>query len=101
MCSVPTLLPRSYPRNEERFLLGQLSLQHARLVGWCGIVDFGGVPRYTDAAFKVKLPSADFGTIALYGLGGRSAILDEDRGVADDTLFSRTEEVWIVWVCWG
>jgi hypothetical protein len=61
------------------------------LLDGAGIVDFGGVPRYTDAAFKVKLPSADFGTIALYGLGGRSAILDEDRGVADDTLFSRAE----------
>ena len=61
------------------------------LLDGAGIVDYGGVPRYTDAAFKVRLPSADYGTIALYGLGGRSAIVDEDLGVKEDTLFSRAE----------
>ena len=61
------------------------------LLDGAGIVDYGGVPRYTDAAFKVKLPSVKYGTLALYGLGGRSAIVDEDRGVSDDTLFSRAD----------
>lgn len=61
------------------------------LLDGAGIVDYGGVPRYTDAAFKVKLPSAKYGTIALYGIGGRSAIIDEDRGVMEDTLFSRAD----------
>lgn len=61
------------------------------LLDGAGIVDYGGVPRYTDAAFKVKLPSAKVGTLALYGIGGRSAIVDEDRGVSGDTLFSRAD----------
>lgn len=61
------------------------------LLDGAGIVDYGGVPRYTDAAFKVKLPSVKVGTFALYGLGGRSAIVDEDRGVTEDTLFSRAD----------
>lgn len=61
------------------------------LLDGAGIVDYGGVPRYTDAAFKVKLPSVKYGTLALYGLGGRSAIVDEDRGVTEDTLFSRAD----------
>lgn len=61
------------------------------LLDGAGIVDYGGVPRYTDAAFKVKLPSARVGTLSLYGIGGRSAIVDEDRGVSGDTLFSRAD----------
>lgn len=61
------------------------------LLDGAGIVDYGGVPRYTDAAFKVRLPSSTYGTVSLYGIGGRSAIVDEDRGVADDTLFSRAD----------
>jgi len=61
------------------------------LLDGAGIVDYGGVPRYTDAAFKVKLPSLKYGTFALYGIGGRSAIIDEDKGVSGDTLFSRAD----------
>ncbi|MBP8823556.1 MAG: TonB-dependent receptor [Flavobacteriales bacterium] len=62
------------------------------LLDGAGIVDYGGVPRYTDAAFKVKLPSAQLGTMELYGIGGRSGIVDEDRGTTGgDTLFSRAD----------
>lgn len=61
------------------------------LLDGAGIVDYGGVPRYTDAAFKVKLPSVNYGTLALYGIGGRSAIIDEDRGATEDTLFSSAD----------
>lgn len=61
------------------------------LLDGAGIVDYGGVPRYTDAALKVKLPSVKYGSFALYGIGGRSAIIDEDKGVSGDTLFSRAD----------
>lgn len=61
------------------------------LLDGAGIVDYGGVPRYTDAAFKVKLPSAKLGTFSVYGIGGRSAIVDEDRGASGDTLFSSAD----------
>jgi hypothetical protein len=56
-----------------------------------GIVDYQGVPKYTDASFKVKLPTRTWGTVSLWGVGGKSSILQEDRGVAEDTLFSRAD----------
>jgi hypothetical protein len=54
-------------------------------------VDYQGVPKYTDASFKVKLPTRTWGTFSLWGVGGKSSILQEDRGVAEDTLFSRAD----------
>lgn len=56
-----------------------------------GIVDFGGVPQYTDAAFKLKVPTKGAGTFTLFGLGGKSHIIEEDEGVTGDTLFSRAD----------
>ncbi len=41
------------------------------------VVDFGGVPKYQDLAFKVNLPSNNAGTFSLFGLAGLSAINDE------------------------
>ena len=60
------------------------------LLDQAGIVDYQGVPKYTDAAFKLKLPAGRAGTFSLWGVGGRSSITQEDRGVAEDTLFART-----------
>ncbi len=56
-----------------------------------GIVDYQGVPKYTDAAFKLKMPTANQGTFNLFGIGGISHIIQEDRGTMDDTLFSRAD----------
>lgn len=39
-----------------------------------GILDFGGVPKYQDAAFKVDLPMTRRNRLSLFGLGGLSAI---------------------------
>ncbi|MBL7940894.1 MAG: TonB-dependent receptor [Flavobacteriales bacterium] len=61
------------------------------LLDQAGIVDYNGVPKYTDAAFKVNLPSKELGNFSVFGIGGRSSILEEDRGVAEDTLFSRAD----------
>ncbi len=61
------------------------------LLDGAGIVDYDGVPKYTDAAFNVKLPTRGAGTFSLFGIGGRSNILAEDKGVQDDTLFSRVD----------
>lgn len=61
------------------------------LLDKAGIVDYGGVPNYTDAAFKVKLPTARSGTFTVFGLGGISHIIDEDNGVTGDTLFNRAD----------
>lgn len=61
------------------------------LLDQAGIVDYGGVPNYTDAAFKLKLPAGTAGTFSFFGLGGISHIIDEDKGVSGDTLFSRAD----------
>lgn len=58
------------------------------LLDQAGIVDFQGVPQYTDGAFKLKLPAGKAGTFALFGLGGHSHIEQADRGVTGDSLFA-------------
>ncbi len=44
------------------------------LVDNLGLVDFGGVPKYQDAAFKVNLPTKHAGAFSFFGLGGKSSI---------------------------
>lgn len=44
------------------------------LLSEAGLVDFDGVPKYQDAAFKVVLPSKKYGTLSVFGLGGLSSI---------------------------
>ncbi|MFZ1694869.1 MAG: TonB-dependent receptor [Flavobacteriales bacterium] len=61
------------------------------LLDQAGIVDYQGVPKYTDAAFKLKVPAGNAGTFSLFGLGGQSNIQQEDRGVLEDTLFSASD----------
>ncbi|HLU90814.1 MAG TPA: TonB-dependent receptor [Cyclobacteriaceae bacterium] len=43
-----------------------------------GLVNFGGIPKYQDVSFKVHLPTAGFGTFSLFGLGGKSSIVEEE-----------------------
>ncbi|MEZ4738101.1 MAG: TonB-dependent receptor [Flavobacteriales bacterium] len=61
------------------------------LLDQAGIVDFQGVPKYTDAAFNVKLPLRNAGTFSLFGVGGRSNIHQEDSGPTGDTLFAESD----------
>ena len=42
-----------------------------------GIVDFGGVPKYQDMAFKVNVPTKRAGVFSLFGIGGISRIDEE------------------------
>jgi hypothetical protein len=57
------------------------------LLDGAGIVDFGGVPNYTDASFKVNAPTGKAGTFTLWGLGGISHI--EQKDMSGDTLFAQ------------
>lgn len=61
------------------------------LLDGAGIVDYDGVPKYTDAAFKLKVPTSTKGTFSLFGVGGRSHIISEDMSDDGDTLFSRAD----------
>ncbi len=60
------------------------------LLDGAGLVDFQGVPKYQDAAFKVKLPAGKAGTFSLFGLGGFSSIAQEDKSEDGDSTFART-----------
>lgn len=49
------------------------------LMDKAGILDFGGVPVYQDAAFKFNFPTKKAGTFSLIGLGGASKIIQTDE----------------------
>jgi hypothetical protein len=61
------------------------------LLDGAGIVDYQGVPKYTDAAFKLKMPAGRAGTFSLFGIGGRSGIAQEEKGITGDSLFARAD----------
>ena len=61
------------------------------LLDGAGIVDYDGVPKYTDAAFNIRIPVKRWGTFSLFGVGGRSSILAKEESAAGDTLFSRVD----------
>ena len=50
-----------------------------QLLSGTGILDFGGVPKYQDASFKVDLPLGKKHYLSLFGLGGLSSIAVEDE----------------------
>lgn len=41
------------------------------------LVDFNGVPKYQDLSFKVFVPTKSFGTFSIFGLGGKSNIIED------------------------
>src|SRR5690606_15334892 len=43
-----------------------------------GLVNFGGIPKYQDLSFKVHVPTKFIGTFSLFGLGGKSSIVEEE-----------------------
>ncbi len=54
------------------------------LIDQLGIMDFGGVPKYQDASFKVSLPVGDKHVVSLFGLGGLSNISGTDNDPEDE-----------------
>ena len=48
------------------------------LLDEAGLVDFGGIPKYQDLAFKLYFPGR-LGNLTLFGLGGKSHILEEEE----------------------
>jgi CarboxypepD_reg-like domain len=48
------------------------------LLDKAGIVDFGGIPKYQDISYKILVPTYNFGTFSFFGLGGKSAINEQD-----------------------
>lgn len=54
-----------------------------------GVVDFGGVPKYQDAAFKVFVPTENAGTFSLYGMGGINGIAQEYYDSSETNVLAR------------
>jgi len=42
------------------------------------LLDFDGVPKYQDLSFKLNFPTKSFGTFSVFGLGGKSSILEKE-----------------------
>lgn len=49
-----------------------------------GLVDYGGIPKYQDLSFKVFIPTRSFGTFSIFGLGGKSNIIEEEFAEEDE-----------------
>jgi hypothetical protein len=54
------------------------------LLDQLGVVDFGGVPLYQDAAFKLFIPTKKAGTFSIFGLMGNSEISQEVNDFEDE-----------------
>ena len=57
------------------------------------IVDFGGVPKYQDASFKLRLPAGKKNIFTLFGLGGLSSISQETTDSNNDEIILEKEKV--------
>jgi len=57
-----------------------------------GIVDYYGVPKYQDLAFKFHLPTKKAGTFQLLGFGGISSIYQEDFAEENEDSLTRTSD---------
>lgn len=55
-----------------------------------GIVDYYGIPKYQDLAFKFNLPTRKAGTFQLFGFGGISDIYQEDFADENEDSLTRT-----------
>jgi hypothetical protein len=56
-----------------------------------GILDFGGVPKYQDASFKINLPTKKMGNFSIFGLGGMSSISQIDENETTKEVLGNTE----------
>lgn len=61
------------------------------LLDAAGILQFGGIPKYQDASFKINLPSKKWGNFSIFGLGGLSAINQKDEDEDTKEVTSITE----------
>lgn len=55
-----------------------------------GVVDYYGIPKYQDIAFKFNLPTKKAGTFQLLGFGGKSNIYQEDFDEENEDSLTRT-----------
>lgn len=62
------------------------------LLDKAGIVDYYGVPKYQDLAFKFHLPTTKAGTFQILGFGGKSSIYQEDFAKENEDSLTRTSD---------
>ncbi|MFH2096542.1 MAG: TonB-dependent receptor [Bacteroidota bacterium] len=58
------------------------------LLDKAGLLDFGGIPKYQDAAFKLMLPTEKFGRFSIFGQGGESHISQKDIDEEENITYS-------------
>lgn len=62
------------------------------LLDQAGIVDYYGVPKYQDIAFKFHLPTEKAGTFQILGFGGLSSIFQEDFAEENEDSLTRKSD---------
>ncbi len=62
------------------------------LLDQVGVVDYYGVPKYQDIAFKFHLPTKKAGTFQILGFGGISNIYQEDFAEENEDSLTRTSD---------
>ncbi|MCB2197697.1 MAG: TonB-dependent receptor [Bacteroidetes bacterium] len=62
------------------------------LLDQAGIVDYYGVPKYQDVAFKFHLPTEKAGTFQVLGFGGLSSIYQEDFAEENEDSLTRKSD---------
>jgi hypothetical protein len=59
------------------------------LLNSLGLVDFDGIPKYQDLSFKINVPTFSMGTFSIFGLGGRSNIVEEEYMDDDEEILAQ------------
>ena len=75
-----------FNKNYEGSYLVNYRYSTLELMDRAGILDFGGIPKYQDASFKVNLPTKSFGNFSIFGLGGKSSIAETQESEINDTV---------------
>jgi hypothetical protein len=54
-----------------------------------GIIDFGGIPKYQDGAYKLFMPTKKAGTFSFYGIGGYNGISQEYKDSLEENVIDK------------
>jgi len=54
-----------------------------------GIIDFGGIPKYQDGAYKFFYPTKKAGTFSIYGIGGYNGISQEYKDSLEENVVEK------------
>lgn len=78
LLGVDITLEGPFSKNSNSSYLVNYRYSTLDLLDGLGLIDFGGIPKYQDASFKVMIPTKKAGVFSVFGLGGISSINEND-----------------------